>query len=985
MRSSFAPTSRSRGSGSTLIQTDVASLASELRERIDGEVRFDAGSRALYATDGSNYRQPPIGVVIPRTRQDVIETVALCRSYGVPVLGRGCGTSLAGQTCNVAVILDMSKYLNRILELNPEQRYARVEPGLILDNLRTAAEAHHLTFAPDPATHTHNTLGGMIGNNSCGVHSVMGGRTSDNIIELEVLTYEGEVLKVGATPADELDRIIAGGGARAEIYHKLRDLRDRYAEDIRRRFPDIPRRVSGFNLPDLLPEKGFNVARALVGSESTCVLVLEAKVSLVPSPPHRSLLVLGYPDVYGAGDHVPDIMAFNPTACEGLDQRLVDDMRAAGIRSENTELLPEGNGWLIVELGGDSADDAERRGQDMMAELKQSDAPPSMALFSDPQDQERIWKVREAGLAATAHVPGEPLTWPGWEDSAVAPERVGQYLRALRGLLEKYGYGCDLYGHFGQGCIHTRIDFDLTSAQGIARYRAFLEEAAKLVVSMGGTFSGEHGDGQARGELLPIMFGDSLMQAFREFKAIWDPLGKMNPGKVVEPNPLDENLRLGARYAPPPVDTHFKYPEDGGSFSHALLRCVGIGKCRREDGGTMCPSFMVTHEEKHSTRGRARLLFEMLQGDVIRDGWKEEAVKDALDLCLSCKGCKGDCPVNVDMATYKAEFLAHYYDGRVRPRSAYAFGFIDRWAWLASKSPRLVNFLTQSRGLEALAKATVDVPLQRHLPRFASETFQSWFRKRNGRRPSGPRVIVWPDTFNNYLKPNTAKAAVGVLEDAGFQVVVPGSHLCCGRPLYEWGMLDRAKQYLHKVMHVLRDEIAAGTPIIGLEPACVSVFTEELPNLFPGHKAATRLSRQLYLLSDFLLEQAPHYQPPSLRQHTALVHAHCHHKSLYGVESLQQILDRAELDYRMPETGCCGMAGSFGMEKGNYEVSVACAERALLPAIRDAGAATLIMTDGFSCRQQIEDLAGTHALHLADVLWHGIEQRNLAGNESIGT
>lgn len=953
---------------------DAGGLAAALRSRIEGEVRFDDGSRALYATDGSNYRQVPIGVVLPKHADDVVETVALCRRYHAPILGRGGGTSLAGQCCNVAVVIDMSKYMNKILEIDPEQRLARVQPGVVLDDLRNAAEEYHLTFAPDPATHNHNTLGGMIGNNSCGVHSVMGGRTADNVHELEILTYDGLRLRVGATNEAELERIIASGEQRGELYARLRALRDRYAAEVRQRYPDIPRRVSGYNLDELLPEKGFHVARALVGSESTCVLVLEATLNLVYSPPARNLVVLGYPDVYRAGDHTPEVMEHKPVGCEGIDDRLISDMQSVHLNPGHAALLPEGGGWLLVEFGGADMEDANRQAHRMMERLKGMDHPPTMKLYDDEKQKKMVWAIRESGLGATAHVPAKEITWPGWEDSAVPPRHVGEYLRALRRLLEKYGYGCDLYGHFGQGCIHTRIDFDLLTVKGIANYRAFIEEAADLVLHFGGSLSGEHGDGQARGELLPKMYGADLVQAFREFKAIWDPQWRMNPGKVIDAFRADEHLRLGAQHAPAPVDTHFWYPTDRGNFPRAMLRCVGVAKCRKHSSGTMCPSYMVTYEEQHSTRGRARLLFEMLKGDVIKDLWRSEAVKEALDLCLSCKGCKGECPVNVDMATYKAEFLSHYYYRRLRPLSAYAFGRIDLWSRLASHMPRGVNFMTQARGARNVVKAMLGMPEARRIPRYAQQTFKDRFKARPHPKQSKRRVILWPDTFNNYFYPEIALAAVEVLEHLGYQVHVPQQHLCCGRPLYEFGMLNQAKRQLRQILDALRSDINAGVPVIGLEPSCVSVFRDELVNLFYDDMLAHRLQQQTMLLSEFLTQATNDHDLPTLNRR-AIVHGHCHHKALMKMDSDQELLHRLGFDFEILDSGCCGMAGSFGFEKDKYEVSVKAGERVLLPAVRQAETDTLVIADGFSCREQIAQLTDRQALHLAEVIQLALKEQ----------
>jgi FAD/FMN-containing dehydrogenase/Fe-S oxidoreductase len=971
---------------------DTIELEAELRANLRGEVRFDDGSRALYATDGSNYRQTPIGVVLPRSVDDVIATIAIARARGAPITGRGGGTSLAGQCCNAAIIIDMSKYLNRVLEIDVERKLGRAQPGTVLDDLRHAAEKHQLTFGPDPATHNHCTLGGMIGNNSCGIHSVMaafhgnGARTSDNVHELEILTYDGERMRVGATRDEELEQTIRSGGRRAEIYRDLRELRDKYAAAIREKFPDIPRRVSGYNLDELLPEKGFNVARALAGTEGTCVTVLEATLCLLENPKARTLLVLGYPDVYSAADHAPEIMQHKPIGLEGIDDVLIGYMKKTGLHPGDIELLPEGKGFLMAEFGGDSKQDADEKARAVIAALKKKANAPNVKLFDDEWEESKVWEVRESGLGATAFVPGLDDTWPGWEDSAVPPDKLGPYLRNLRKLFHKYDYSASLYGHFGQGCIHCRITFDLYTAEGIKKYRAFVDEASDLVLSYGGSLSGEHGDGQSRAELLPKMYGPEIMEAFREFKSIWDPQWKMNPGKVIGAYAITENLRLGTDYNPWEPATYFQFPSDKGSFARATLRCVGVGKCRRLEGGTMCPSYMATREEKDTTRGRAHLLFEMLRGETIgKSGWRDESVKDALDLCLACKGCKGDCPVNVDMATYKAEFLAHYYKGRIRPIHAYAFGLIHIWSQLAQISPSLVNFVNRAPLIRNLVKGVIGVAQQREIPAFAGETFKAWFRKNRGdsvvgtaRRavrfgaPGGRalpdnRVILWPDTFNNYFHPATAKAAVGVLESAGFQVVVPKHDLCCGRPLYDYGMLGTARRWLLQILHSLGDEIEAGVPIVGLEPSCTAVFRDEVYELFPQNENARRLKQQTFTLAEFLEKHAPDYHVPKLER-KAVVHGHCHHKVVMKLDAEKKLLKKMGLSYDVIDSGCCGMAGAFGFEAGHYDVSIACGERVLLPAVRTAGKDTIILADGFSCREQVRQCTDRVALHLAELL-----------------
>ena len=965
-------------------------LEARLAGAVRGEVRFDSGSRALYATDASNYRQVPIGLVIPRDDADTEAAIAVCRELGAPVLSRGGGTSLAGQCCNVAVVLDFSKYMRSIHSLDPDRKLAVVDPGIVLDRVREAAEKHHLTFAPDPATHSRCTIGGMIGNNSCGTHALMGGKTVDNIRSLDILLYDGTRMTVGATSDDDFARIITAGGRPAEIYVGLARIRDRYASLIRERFPKIPRRVSGYNLDCLLPENGFHVARALVGSEGTCVTVLAAELELMPSPPHRRLVVAGFADAFIAADYVPAILEHKPIGLEGFDSMLTGFMRRKNLATDEIALLPEGNGYLLVEFGSWTSEDADHQARKFCAAAQFYPAKPSVRQYSD-QDAKRIWHVRESALGATVFVPGEPHGWEGWEDSAVPPEKLGSYLRKLFALMNEYGYRSPLYGHYGQGCVHLRINFDLETAEGIAKFREFIDRAADIVVAHGGSFSGEHGDGQARSALLPKMFGQELIQAFREFKALWDPLNRMNPGKLSGPaeiySPTD-NLRLGAGYESHHQHTFFQFPDDKGSLSEATLRCVGVGACRKQDAGTMCPSYMATHEEKHSTRGRAHLLWEMLEGDVLRRErtgeavpreWASESVKEALDLCLSCKACKTECPVNVDVATYKAEFLAHYYQHHRHPLRDYAFGFMDHWAHLASVipgiTPRLANLPLQLPGISHALKTALGVASQRRLPRFAPRSFQSQ-QPASSPPPSAlgtKPVLLWPDTWNNYYHPQTLAAAQSVLTSAGFTVTIPRHHLCCGRPLYDFGLLSAARRYLESILETLAPEIASGKPIVFLEPSCASVFRDELHNFFPNDPRAAALRDHTFLLSDLIARFAPAWQPPSLAGQSILLHGHCHHKSLMKMTSELDLLRGTGADVTLLDSGCCGMAGPFGFEREKFAVSQTLAERVLLPAVRLAAPQTLLVTDGFSCREQIAQNSPRRALHLAEVLAAAIQ------------
>ncbi|MDQ2883129.1 MAG: FAD-binding protein [Actinomycetota bacterium] len=973
--------------GKAVAEVNVKGLENHLRRHVSGEVRFDAGTRAIYASDASNFRQVPIGVVVPRTLDDVVATVDACHRYRAPVLSRGGGTSLSGETVNVAVVIDFSKYLTAISRIDVAGKLVTAQPGVINQQLNQATGKYGLVFGPDPSSHSRCTIGGNVGNNSCGIHSIQahfygpGPRTSDNTEALEVLTYDGARFWVGVHEEDQLDEILAAGGRKAQIYAQLRDLRDRYADDIRAGFPpvdELPRRVSGYNLDELLPENGFNVARALVGTEGTCATVLQATLKLTPGLFQRTLVVVQYDDIVGAASHIMEIRDWKPIGLEVIDHLLIHDQKLKALNKKGIGELPRHGGnhaWLLVQFGADTAKESLSRAEQFAAWLRQHKgyAADRIVISKSRQEggnSEDLWEVREAGLSSTAFPPDGGDYWPGWEDSAVPPAKVGDYLRELVALYAKHGLRGAMYGHLGEGCIHSRINFDLRSADGLATYRRFLGEAADLVVSYGGSLSGEHGDGQQRAELLGKQYGPRLLTAMREFKAIWDPDGKMNPGKVVDPYRFDENLRLGTGYNPAHPAVAFSYPADHGDFAHATLRCVGVGKCRDPNGApTMCPSYQVTREEKHSTRGRARLLFEMLRGEVITDGWQSREVAGALDLCLACKGCTSDCPVDVDMPTYKAEFFHHHYRSwrRWRSRHAYTFGFIDQASRLAALMPEVVNAVTQTPGLSRLAKLAAGIDRHRKLPTFAPTTLQQWFSDR-GRsvNPHGRRVVLFPDTFNNHLHTDVGVACVEAIEAAGWQVVMPSVHVCCGRPLYDHGFLDAARHYLHRVLDVLRDEIRAGTPIVGMEPSCLAVFKDELGKLLPHDDDARRLARNVYHFAEFFT--VFDVEVPPLHG-DALVWGHCHHRATGGMAPEHELLKRMGMTVQPLQGGCCGLAGSWGFENGKYDISLQCGEQALLPAVRSADLDTVIVADGFSCKTQIEQAGtGRGALHVAQVM-----------------
>ncbi len=943
----------------------------ELRRRVEGEVRFDEGSRALYSTDASNYRLIPLGVVIPRHEGDVGAALALARDNQIPILARGGGTSLGGQTCNAALVLDFSKYLNSIVKIDPEARTAVVEPGVVLTQLNQAAAKFDLQFAPDPTTKNRCCLGGMIGNNSCGAHSVQWGKTVDNLIGLDALLYDGTRLRLDAGTeagaAEERSQL---------IFSRLKALPERYGEAIRAGFPRIPRRVSGYNLDQLLPENGFNVARALVGSEGTLAITQSATVRLVPRPRYRALLVMGFKGMFEAADQVPLILEHRPQALEGFDQRLVELCRMKVGGSEVERRLPPGGGYLMVEFGADTAEQARGRAAELARAAERFPVRPTCKLFSDEREQAAVWELRESGLGASAVIAGRPRTWPGAEDTAVAPEKLGGFLRRFDSLLAAHRLeAATFYGHFGDGCVHCRINFDFSTPDGVRQFRHSVEDIADLVAEFGGSLSGEHGDGRARSELLPKIFPPELIEAFAEFKRIFDPDNRMNPGVIVAPDALDAHLRLAA--SPQHSrngrlksrQTNFDFSADHG-FAGAASRCVGIGKCRRTDGGTMCPSYMATREEAHSTRGRAHLLFEALTGNFLHGKPADDALYDALDLCLACKGCKRECPAGVDMATYKAEFLSHYYQRHRRPLSAQLFGRIHQAGALAQFAPAAVNRLMRLNMAQSIMRRLFGIHPDRKLPAFAAQPFRTWFYRRSASAVRGRKVVLFPDTFTNFFDPDVGRAAVELLERCGFDIELPPVDLCCGRPLFDQGMLDLARRWLTRIMDTLTPLVDAGRSIVGLEPSCVLTFRDELPALFPKDRRPAKIAQSSLMLDEFLAREADAIVLPALSGRAVLLHGHCHQKAIAGLDNEIAILKRISgLELQTPDSGCCGMAGPFGYNAEHYEVSRAIGERVLLPAVRAARPDTIVVSDGFSCRSQIAHFCpGRRPIHLAQLL-----------------
>jgi FAD/FMN-containing dehydrogenase/Fe-S oxidoreductase len=951
------------------VVTVGAAIEAALRATVRGEVDFSTTARSLYATDASNYRHVPLGVVLPLDADDVVAAVAACRAHGVSLTVRGGGTSVVGNATGAGVVLDTSKHLRRVLALDPDAGTATVEPGTVLDDLNAAAAVHGLGFAPDPSTHSRCTIGGMIGNDACGPHSVQWGRTSDNVIGLDVLLYDGTRLTVGATSRDELATLAARTDGTGRVYRAMRELATGNLELLRTGLPALPRRVSGYALDHLLPENGTNLARALVGTEGSCVTVLSATVRLVPLARHRVLVVAGFADDVSAAEAVPVVLPWRPSAVEGLDKELVDTYVAAKPDgSAVAEQLPPGGGWLFVELTGDTAEEIHEAAALLVAALAGATGFTTAGVVKDSAGQRALWRIREEGAGLATRLPDGTEAFPGWEDAAVPPENLGRYLRDFRALLGRYGLRGVTYGHFGDGCVHTRIDFDLLSDPGRAVFHSFLEDAADLVVSHGGSLSGEHGDGQARSELLARMYPPEILRLFEAFKDAWDPDGLMNPGMVVRPRPLDADMRVPERAAARVTDVVFGYPHDDGDFAKAVRRCVGVGKCRSSSGGVMCPSYRATGEEQHSTRGRAHLLLEMLEGDVVTAGWRSREVRDALDLCLSCKACSVDCPVDVDMATYKSEFLSHHYARRLRPAAHYSMGYLPVWARLASKAPRLVNAVTQSRAAPLLKRAG-GVAGERSIPLFAEQTLTAWLAGRPGldQQRVTRRLLLWPDTFTNHLSPQVGRAAVRVLESAGLGIDQPQGAVCCGLTWISTGQLAVARRVLTRTLRTMARHADDDAWVVGVEPSCTAALRKDLPELFPDDRTARWLSTHVLTFAEALDRFAPEGWAPQVGG-SSISQTHCHQHAVLGTAADERLIARIGLDNSTIPSGCCGLAGNFGFERGHYEVSTAVGELVTLPAVRAAAAGTAVLADGFSCRTQVQQSTGRQAQHLAELI-----------------
>ena len=955
-------------------ESDTRSLVDELQRRVAGEVRFDEMTRVLYSTDASIYQIEPIGVVIPRDADDVVAVIETANRYGVPVLPRGGGTSLAGQTVGHAVVIDFSKYMRHIVEVNSEEGWVRTQPGIILDELNHYLQPYGVLFAPDPSTSNRSNVGGALGNNSCGAHSIVWGKTVDNVRDLDVVLSNGDAARFGVLNRAQLEARMHGEGLESEVFRRLFDIGEANRDEILGRYPKIQRRVSGYNLDELVAAGDFNMARFVVGSEGTLVAITEATLRTVTRPKMKALGILHFNDLIESMEATVATLELDPAAVEHIGSLILRQARTNLQYARMMDFI-EGDpeAILVVEMVGESEAELEAKLDGLEERMKRGRLGYAIRRLTNPEQQSRVWEVRKAGLGLMMNVSGPAKPIPFVEDTAVAPEVLPQFIERFDRIVRGHGTTAGYYGHASVGCLHIRPLIDLKVESDVERMVSIATQISDLVLEFGGSMSGEHGDGLVRSGWNEKMFGSQVYNAFRDVKNAFDPKGIFNPGKIVDAPPMTENLRISPVYRTIELKTGFGYTDEG-DYAGAIEMCNGQGACRKVIGGTMCPSYMVTRDEEHSTRGRANALRAAMSGALPLDSLTSKRMYDVMDLCLECKGCKAECPSNVDMAKLKYEFLDKYYKANGHPIRNRIFGNIAALSRLGSFFAPLSNWSLKSAWIREMLDEYAGIDKRRLLPSFSSQTFTQWFRARGGSPKSAAtrgQVVLFPDTFTNYNYPALGRAAVKVFEGLGYQVILPSSR-CCGRPMLSKGMMDQAQRNARFNVYRVYPYVQRGAKLVGLEPSCVLSFRDDYVDLLGGDAKAKTVSENTMLVEEFVLfaqqEQGAGAQFKDLSQ-KLLVHGHCHQKALVGTRPTMQVLQTVlGCDAEEIDSGCCGMAGSFGFEKEHYDISLKIGEQTLFPRIRNEADSIVIVAQGISCRQQIEHGTGRQAKHLVEIL-----------------
>lgn len=926
-------------------------------------MREDMTTRAAYSSDASIFRRIPKAVLEPKSVEDIRDGIAVAKARGWSIISRGGGTSVAGNAIGTGLIIDTSRYFNRILDIDGDNRTATVEPGVVCDALRDAVAEHGLTYGPDPSTHSRCTIGGMVANNACGSHSVAYGTAAENLVSVTIMLANGEEVTFDSH-----------GVSDENIDKQMHQLVDAHANLIDAELGRFPRQVSGYGLHYLLDKHGFDAAKAIAGTEGTVGVITKMTVKLVEVPKVKALAVLAFETVYDAASAAARLRLPGVATIEGMGGDLLDALRskrgqekAGGNLPGNRKGIPAG-GWIYCEVGGDTLDEAEALAETVAVSVRTVDS----VVVSEPKEMRELWRIREASAGVVTRLPDGGEAWPNWEDSAVPPENLADYLRDLYALMDKYSLRGIPFGHFGEGCVHVRISFDFGSAEGIEIFNKFMNEAAELVSSYDGSLSGEHGDGRARSALLDRMYSEEMRALFKQFKNILDPDCLFNPGVLVDPDEVTDGLRMAPGQRTFELTPVHKFSHDRGSMVNAVNRCVGVSACRSEEN-SMCPSFQITGDEVHSTRGRARLLSEMFRGESVADGYKSEEVLEALDLCLSCKACASECPVNVDMATYKSEFLHKHYKGKIRPMAHYMMGWLPLLGHIAHKVPllpRIIDMSMRTPVLKTIIAKVGGLDTSRPLIRFAPSSLRKWHKKRSNNQAT-KTVVLWPDSFNASLDTSPATAAVEVLEALGFNVEIPQEFVCCGLTWHSTGQLDMTQRVLKQTAKVMKPYMDRGLTVIGIEPSCTTMLTGEATEL-SDDPAIHQLAKSTVSFAEFVAPlikekvDSGEIKPANI---SALTQVHCHEKSLGDPQHSAKLLDALGVSQSDIETGCCGLAGNWGFEKGHAEMSMALGERELFPKVRAASAeGSAVIADGFSCRTHIDQGTGFAPQHVAEIV-----------------